>query len=546
MKGLLMYATSMITVMVCLIGLQCAAGSRPMSADDENLQATWDWTQNAQYTLYSSDGGGSISRHASTLPYFTAGNSLLNLDKPDMHTQDGWVLVHRDFGTPSAAQPFPFFTLYNKYRGIFRVMLYNATQREGSYFLGELSLVDGTSAPLRGTALFTFADPNEFNCSLNNYNPKVTLTAMSKMTAYASWAVFDYALLGYDPSLPKNDPVIGFKLTSIEKKAINLKTAGAIQLFQTVENTGMATPCYTMSTSDVLGIATKGYSAYKSVGLFMENEILSDAAQAKHKDKEWFKVATSLAASKVGSFIPYAAAIGSVLECFVGGANTATEWAPLNFTGQLSLDTEGAVHTKRELWNHNFYLNVGDRNDLRAQRPVQAIPWGIFNLAEMPSLEEPVTAADTMTIKVNKRPEIVLNPGMGMDLVSIKVAFINNNILNAEEDTSQASVTPFMTIEQAMASGFSLHRSSGTTTTFSHGASEQPHSANTAKTAGVFHAMGLLWELKLKTKEPTLYNDNEILIYKKTGHRGREAMLKGLKDIAGGNFAFPADFKISI
>ena len=533
--------------MVYLIGIQCAAGSRSMKDGDENLLSTWDWTINTEYTIYSNESGGEINTHLSTLPYFTPGNILFDREnKPDMYKEDGWILAYRDFGTPDAAQPFPFFALYNKYSGIFRIMLYNAPKREGSYFIGELSLISDGKSNENGAALFTFADPNEFNCSLENYNPNVLLTAISKITAYSSWAVFDYPLLGYDPRIDKGDPIIWFNLTSIEKQGITLNSKGDIELFQQIESTDTTIPGRAKSSSELLGATSKGYATYKTFDSFINTELLSDAAKERHKGKGWFEDVSKLATSKVGRIIPYVAAMGSVLECFAGGAEKPTQWAPFNFNGQLKFDTDGAILTKRELWHHNFFLNVGNRNDMRAQRPVQELTWGIFNLVESPSMDEGYRGLSpgVPTRKLKARPEIIVNPNSGMELVKTRVAFLANNLLNAPEDTSQALATPFMTIDQAMDTGYTVS-GPGEFTLTSIDESGQTRITTSPITMGICKPMGLLWELRFRIKEPTLFSDNEIVIYKKTGHRERELMLKGLNDLATGIIKFPNIFKKS-
>ena len=227
------------SIIFCVCGCgQMNAGNRFMDMTDPNLDRTWDWKSEREIEMYSSLDGGKPTRHMASLPFYTPGNTLNNLGSPDMFDEDGWVLVHRDIGTPASAEAFPFFTLYNKYRGIFRVMLFNAAKREGSYFLGELYLLNADQSERTRTPIMTFIDNDPMNCHMEGYNPKMVLSSMSKMTAYSSWAVFDFPLLGYDPDLRSKDPVLVLRLVAIEKQALNLKTAGDLRLYQTVEQNG--------------------------------------------------------------------------------------------------------------------------------------------------------------------------------------------------------------------------------------------------------------------------------------------------------------------
>jgi hypothetical protein len=98
----------MIMALACLCAAQAFGGIRTMPPDDPNLDPGWDWTAPSEYVLYSSVNGGTVQRYATQLPYYLPGNTLNSFQTPDMYPEDGWELVHRDFGTPGAAPPFPY------------------------------------------------------------------------------------------------------------------------------------------------------------------------------------------------------------------------------------------------------------------------------------------------------------------------------------------------------------------------------------------------------------------------------------------------------
>lgn len=467
-----------------------------MPQGDPNLDPAWDWTGENRYALYSSVNGGPVQQSNCQLPFFLSGSPLNNFQTPDMYPEDGWVLVHRDFGTPEAAQPFPFFTLYNRYRGIFRVMLFNAVNREGTYFLGELSFLEGARYPEARAGLFSFADSNGFRACLDNYDPSITLTALSAMTAYGSWAVFDFPLVGYDPDLKKKDPILVFKLTSIEKQDFNLQSAGSLQLFQAVENGEQARPGFASTAGALFEAGRKGFASYKTVDAFMKNEILSKAGEEKNKNEAWFGVAKRIATSSAGCYAPIVAGLGAAIESFVGGAHAASEWEHLNFKGQLQFDTQGVLKTTRVLWYHNFFLNAGSREDGRAQRPVQDLDWGVFNFNRMargqeshqPYRRNNWVGAD-VTWKLLEPPSIIVNPGAGLELVSVRVAHIRK-----EENGVDKAVSGFMTVQEAMEKGITYDRRKETQ-----------------------QGTGLIWELHFQTLSPTRFADRDILVVKKMG-----------------------------
>jgi hypothetical protein len=457
---------------------------------------TWDWRLQSKYVLYSSANGGSVERFSTQLPYYVTGNTLNNFQTPDMYPEDGWVLVHRDFGTPEEAQPFPFFTLYNKYRGIFRVMLYNALNREGTYFMGQLSFLEGKKYPEARAGLFTFVDHRAFRESLDTYDPEIRLTAFSKMTSYSSWAVFDFPFVGYDPDLKKKDPILVFKLTSIDKQSIKLKSAGNLQLYQAVENGEEARPGFAVMAKPFYEDGRKGYATYKTVDSFIQNELLSKAGEGRHKNDAWFKTAKSLAVGQAGGYAPIIAGLGAAIQSFVGGVTHASQYEPLNFHGQFQFETQGVIQTTHDLWFHGFFLNPGPREDGRAERPLQEVDWGIFNFTRSPRSQETKVPynrnnwqGNDVTWRLLEPPPLAVNPQCGMDLTSVRVAFVK-----IERNGQDRTVSTFMTVQEAMTNGFKYDAYWET-----------------------IRGCGMIWELKFRTKNPTKFADNEVLIIKKTG-----------------------------
>lgn len=488
-----------VLISLCLPTL---AGTRPMPKEDPNLDPNWDWTRNEKYVLYSSTSGKPVETHTTFLPYFSQGNLLCVAGMaPDMAAADGWALVHRDFGTPRAAQPFPYFTLYNRHRGIFRVMVFNATNREGSYFIGQLYF--GNSEPDTGThaALMTFGDPRPEPCHLDGYDPGLVLSSISRMTAHDCWAVFDFPLVGYDPRLDDREPIVMFRLIAFEQQDLELKTEGQIQMFQAFREGLVAQPAAPFHLESAREATLKGYSTYKSVSAFLQTEVLSPEARRRNGDKDWFKAVQPIAASKLVSYLPYVAALGSVIDFFIGGAAKSTGLEPLNFTGQLHLDTTGYLRTRRDLLYLAFFLNPGPTQEHIAQRPLRRIPWGVVNfrkapvidVAEVRPYERDHWRGSDITLKLAEAPGIVVNPECAMDPVSTRVAF---TIRNPKAEKNPTSTSPFMTVDEARSRGYTYDQHYDWVRTDS-----------------------LLWEFRFRVRSATLHSDPEIVILKRTGFR---------------------------
>jgi hypothetical protein len=472
------------------------AAIRTMAPNDPNLDAGWVWWNPEPVEVYSSLDDGAVSRHRPRLPYFTPGNVLSGAAEPDARPEDGWMLVHRDFGVPAEGQPFPFFTLYNRYRGIFRVMLYNAANREGSYFLGELGFLEGGRWPEAGAALFTFADdsPNHAYSYLESHNPASVLACCSPMTAYGAWAVFDFPLVGYDPQLAGKDPILAFRVASIDKRSLDLKGQGELQLFQRIE-AGEARPELAAPGWGLVAAAQNGAATYKSVSAFVQSELLSEAGEQKHQGALWYRAARAVARSPLGSYLPLAGAMGAVVESFIGGPTRAADWEPLKFTGQLPFRAEGSQMSRHDLWCHAFYLKPGPAGDVRAQRPLRAVDWGIFNFAAPAALRAAARGAGE-TVRLARAPEIRTNPDSGMDLASVRVAFITGDGKpgGAAAAPEGSGSSGFLDLKAAMEAGTPC--------------SGKPGAAS---------VVALLWELRFRIRKPTLQADPELVILKRTG-----------------------------
>ena len=278
------------------------------------------------------------------------------------------------------------------------------------------------------------------------------------------------------------------------------------------------------------GLGVQALNTYDQAKAFLQNEVLSEAGIAKNKDKAWFALATQLAAGSCGTLYPYAMALGGLLTSFIGGAHAETGAQQLCFEGQFQFRLDGALETRRELWAHQFYLNPGAQDEL-AQRPLQAIDWGIVTLEEAPYYtngEHTRTAARDPRPELMKHhqsryrnvarllqvPRVAVNPNCGMELISTRVAFTfelpevlphANHMTNLKTDCS-----PYLTIAEACQNGFDCHYQPLWTGSLGR----QPWGAWTLKKVS-----GLLFEFKFKVKEPTRFMDIEIIIIKRVPGR---------------------------
>lgn len=236
---------------------------RTMAATDPNRDPNWDFWTKRPYTFYYQQGGkiNSMLPPYDQLPYYTPFHTTYPNDgaNPDAFPADGWMLVIRDFGTPTAAPAFPYFALYNKYRGILRFFFLNTYNLDKSQYATSVQLFNPSQEQYR-TALLTF--PAESKCFLKDYDSSQQIYTLSNMTLNG-WSHYDFILSGYDPSLI-NKPFVGLDIRTIGLNVGNLKMNGNI--YGTLEQMMNNAPA-SFGRSDLETIEAalgKGYKYYKS------------------------------------------------------------------------------------------------------------------------------------------------------------------------------------------------------------------------------------------------------------------------------------------
>jgi predicted small lipoprotein YifL len=401
-------------------GQKGPAASRYLPPSDPNLDPTWDWTTPVNnvpngYQVVFNPAATTTTTNVQ-LPFNSSGHplsdALSHLTK-DMYPEDGWMLVYRDFGTPGAAiQPkLPFFVLYNKYRGKLRVMVYNGTGV--SYSAYRMSLSFRSTSP-KG-ALLTFTSNSQ--TTLENYNklnPNDNLQYerfLGAATASQGWFYGDFTLFGYDPSLSP-DAIMHLDITNIDITKLHLASTK-------------------FSLNEVLrDNSPGGADVSKGVKFFDNVESIRKAASELSSTSNVLK---KLADSKALSVVPFLGPALGIIGLFIGGQDVAAPREPMQFNGALEMT--GDAQTERPFWEEDFALSPGKTNTPEVYRPVQAIPWGVFNLDNRPTYHvtqdnsgceyDPWFGStlcwDSYSIGLDNPVTYKFNPAVGMTLTKVEL-----------------------------------------------------------------------------------------------------------------------------
>ena len=410
-----MFSRFITSTLLCLAALTPCMAQRVMASDDPNRDSKWDWTPMASEIMYfSKNPEKTPTKMGSFLPFRLGGNRLTE-SSGNIFQEDGWMLVHKDFGTKEVGVPMPYFTLYNKYRGLFRVMLYNAENLLNAQYMGSLCLHNPAAHAGNQSPILTFNNQSGA-CFIDNYQVDDRANWLAVMSKYGDWGVFDFHLLGFDPALMDKDPVLQFKMKAIDTSSIKLTGKGDLRLQQDF----MRVMAPSMTTSEAMVDHTRttlasGSWCYNNIGDWVANV----GSNPQFKNEPWFTSVQSIVGLSTGNYPMAFAGFYGLLDSFVGGSNKAMGWEPMSFRGQMALGLDGAIEQIKPLQSIAFAMNMKDhgRHSITVLRPVQDIPWGIFNFKEAPQITGS-QAGRVKSVRLAKAPVLHVNPDLGMTLLS--------------------------------------------------------------------------------------------------------------------------------
>jgi len=399
-------------------------------SNDPNLDPNWDWNNSALNTVkvyYTTQAGSTINEHNMLVPWKTQGNPM-NQINPDIKTEDGWILVYKDFGTPTRGVYMPYFAVYNKYRGILRVFVMNSQSIGTSYFLGSLKFRNSTYT---NASLSFFSNENYLDSFDKTENQEVMATA----NQFGSWMNFDFNLMNYDPNVQANQ-ILDLNIKSVLTSQIKLAST---EFSAVPQYLSQITPSYENGVGKVLADGSKvvkGAEGLTSALLDSKNLIEKLKKSQDQKDKSFLNKALGY-----GEIIPVVGKyLGIIKGFFGGGGSSATSsFDPIvKIEGTLKLD--GSVVTSIPL--HTISLSMKKEGNITPSyyHPVRNIKFGIFSLKNKipvtgtidnyteyhsgPYGTDPYTwaegafAVNGNTLKTNN---LQINPEIGLTLKSIRI-----------------------------------------------------------------------------------------------------------------------------
>lgn len=420
-------------VLPCGISAHASTPSPEAQAQEDRA---WDWTRNESWTVYYSKTGlpfPGIASMVAASPFWIQGHNL-QADK-DMYPEDGWMLVHKDFGTPEKAGPIPSFALYNRFNGKLRLIFFNAHEDSNSFLKVNFSWENGDRADAKNhcTANMVFSE-NE-RCFRSDFDPAHQEIVIGFSDQISGWFYFDLPLVGFDPDVSWKKPVLNYRISSVKIGNLQGTGDGGIVLKQ-IER-GQAIPGASLSGKSDFEALKEGYKWYRDTREWVKTEL----GNPKNSSEPWFKLGQTLTAAfpAAATFAPFASGLAGVITSFIGGAHATPAPIPMNFKGKLDFGLNATYTTEQNYFRDGLQLVYGSGGS-SAHAPVQPIPWGIFSVESKPKvLVQPVKARRRRSISrgdvpagwdlqgyrctASALPVLNINPDTGLTLASARYAF---------------------------------------------------------------------------------------------------------------------------
>jgi len=390
-------------IFLVTIGISNAqlSSARVMTPGDPNLDPNWDWTLTMPgqgHQMHYSTAAGQILTASAQTPFRMNGEDFFAYSETvaDMYKEDGWMLVARDFGTPTVAPRLPFFILYNKYRGILRVFALNVNGLSNSLY--QMRLGFRTTSPKPAVFTLSGADPSKR--FLDNFDSNGFLRYLGVSTP-GGWYYGEFNLAGYDPNISVNT-VFRLELDGINSSAIQLNGSialgGTVTLQGIIQGRGNLSGYYPSSGSNSTGFLNKGEKYFKST-----SEVFEAVGKITAKKGSSSFLAATAAVPKVGPVIKAVGSILALINTFIGGNEKNTSREPISLTLDLTQDASfrgnillegmlnlsGTIETNLPIFKMDFAMSTSNPV-AEVYKPVQSIPWGVMNLKSS-SLETIIT-----------------------------------------------------------------------------------------------------------------------------------------------------------
>lgn len=217
------------------------------------------------------------------------------------------------------------------------------------------------------------------------------------------------------------------RIHGVDKSAISME--GTLSLDQILDDANLSASDDGINLKEGFEKGSKQYKGAEKVVKGLKGRVEKERKKIDAGGEEpwWYETASGI--TTVAKYVPYAAGIiGFINAAFFSDDETSQK--PLKFEGSLSLN--GTIEQEQFLFGEDFIFNPNAPLSSEYYRVVQDIPVGIFNLVNPITLVEMDCLDDSKVFTLhnpiypneNRELNYVLNPNCGLNLISMKAAFV--------------------------------------------------------------------------------------------------------------------------
>jgi hypothetical protein len=390
--------------------------------------ATWDWTEADLLLHVRYQGDTRDPVHDVPMPWNDYSGPCFQ-EEADVDPVDGWVLLAGDLGTNLLEPPpdFPYFFLYNKYRGLIRSYFFYGARysapTEATHQMGSLEFENGQ------VPAFT----HHTGTTLDDYDPAYVQVFMKKHMPLNHWACLDFDVAGYDPDIASKSGTT-FALWWYELTQSLLEAQGVAGLSGTLDAADLRTGKVGGEWDTIQGAAGP---IMKAVSLFAGSEdaanTLAARIEAFHDDgnaQTWWSTAIAAgapaAALSAGDVASVIADLGGFITKLVTGGSGSQ--VPLSWTVDLTGDLQinGTISEAPDLTSVRFYVPGSAYGSHPRLEPFYHQPLGVYALSARPTLKWYSRQPSGKSVNLDLPPDwVTVNPHAGLQLVSARAALVS-------------------------------------------------------------------------------------------------------------------------
>jgi hypothetical protein len=390
--------------------------------------SAWDWTANSLVEVHYDDDNRGHPGQPIELPWNDFDGECYQ-ENPDIASSDGWVLLTGNFGTSliTPRPDYPYFVLYNKYRGIMRPYIFYGSRasipHQATHQMGTLAVENGD------VATFTHYTGKY----LHDFNPRYEQMFIKKHLLLNHWACLEFDVSGYDPAIgdvSKTGASFRMRFHGLEEAVLQADLIGGLSGTLEASNVRVG-----QDGSGVFDATVGGF--LKAVSIYQDIDDTLDKMTAKGdaNPMTWWGPLLSTAASLASqNTVPLIGAAAGFITSLIDGGGSGN--VPLSYRTELAgeFHLNGTIQTAPALSLLRFYVPGTIYGNTPELEPLYQQPLGVYSLAYEPSIEYYTAPNGPIALQMGgtygvgvyfDASSVIVNPQSGLQLHSVRVSLVS-------------------------------------------------------------------------------------------------------------------------